>query len=89
MSADETRIVLGPEYDDALREALKQVLRGMGATLEDDTWAVAGSQELDSMVCVVEGQRVKVESETYIGLSLAGPAGLVERIRDAVAQVRS
>lgn len=80
-------LVLGDEYDDALRSALWRVLLEMDMELLDRTWGVGGSQEVETMRLRVAGELVTVESETYMGLSIAGPSGLVERIALAVRQV--
>ena len=83
--SDET-LILGPEYDVVLRNKLMNLLRGLGASKVDSSWGVGGSQEIDSLVVEVNGQRVVIESETYIGLSIRGEGKLIQSIADALKQ---
>jgi hypothetical protein len=78
---------LGDEYDDALREALVAVLRELGGYSESHEWGVGGSQEIENLEVDVRGQRVVVESETYVGLSITGEDSLVSRI-EALVRLR-
>jgi hypothetical protein len=77
-------VILGPEYDDALRAALLAVLRSMGAKFEPVEWAVAGSQEVVTRIATVSGKKLKLESETYVGLSLSGDVNMIEAIASSV-----
>ena len=80
-------IVLGPEYDEELRARLKRVLKDMGARQKSKLpWV----PDLEVVEVDIEGDRVKVESETYMGLSITGPSRLVKKIADRVkASVRT
>jgi hypothetical protein len=89
VTANTKTITLGPEYDDALRETLKAVLRGLGAIAGQSSWGVGGSQEVDSLVVSVEGQPLTVESETYVGLTITGNAQVVDKVAALVAQQQS
>jgi hypothetical protein len=82
-SAQKT-LILGPEYDNTLREALHDVLTRLGAKGLAHDWGVGGSQELETAEVQVGVDRVIVEAETFIGLSIRGPVELVERIRGMV-----
>jgi hypothetical protein len=73
-------IILGDEYDDDLREALVNVLKGLGAKLINSNWAAAGSQELETFKFELNGHTLCVEAETYIGLSLSGDEVQVNEI---------
>jgi hypothetical protein len=74
-------IVLGPEYDEKLRAALKEVLRSMGARQASKLpWV----PDLEMMVVEIGGQALKVEAETYMGLSISGPALLVNKVSEQV-----
>lgn len=53
MSEIET-IILGDEYDEALREALRNVLLNKGAQTLANNWGFAGSQEIETMQVIVE-----------------------------------
>jgi hypothetical protein len=84
-SSEKKMVILGNEWDEALKASLKRVLLDLGAVPEgDEEWGVAGSQELYTAKFRVNDEWVEVESETYIGLSVTGPSSLVERIRQAV-----
>ena len=77
--------ILGAEYDDTLCEALLRVLMQLGAERLSHNWGVAGSQELESLEVLVGGDRILIEAETYIGLSICRPVEVVERIGGMVA----
>jgi hypothetical protein len=79
--------VLGDEFDDSLREKLTDVLRKLGATPSNGgNRFIVGSQELEMVDVIVGGRNLHVEAETYIGLSISGPADLVEQVRRLVLQ---
>lgn len=85
----EKTIILGPEYDERLRAALREVIVQLGGSSRKHDWGAAGSQEVEIIEANVEGHRLVVEAETYVGLSISGPAELVDRIRDMVQQLLS
>jgi hypothetical protein len=81
-----TTATLGDEYDHDLRARLLDVLRKLGASIQHPAdWSIAGSQELEEFTVVVDGQALRVEVETYVGLSISGPTDLVTKIRNLVA----
>lgn len=78
-------VTLGPEFEPALRQRLRAVLTSMGAeSLEESWWAVGGSQEISHAEVSVDGATLIIEAETYIGLTITGPASLVGDIADRV-----
>jgi hypothetical protein len=79
-------VTLGPEYDDTVREALRDVLLELGASKVDVSWGVGGSQELETAVVKIDGRELIVEAETYIGLTIAGDDDLVTSVADRVSQ---
>ena len=79
-------VVLGDEYDSELRAALLHTLRSLGALAADQWQGIGGSQEVESLTAVVGGEEIKVEAETYIGLSLTGAAAVVDRIATLVRE---
>jgi len=79
-------VVLGDEHDRGLREALRGVLIESGARELERTWGVGGSQEIESLEVSVGNDRMTIESETFIGLSLTGPRSLVEHIAELVGR---
>jgi len=76
--------VLGPEYDDHVRDVLRDVLRALGGRVIDKSWGVGGSQEVETLDVEIDSQRLHVEADTYMGLSIEGPDELVEHIRTVV-----
>jgi hypothetical protein len=79
-------IVLGDEFDDALRTKLLNVLRGLGAFVAgSEGRAIVGSQDLEELDVLIDGQVLHVEAETYVGLSICGPAELVKKIQRVMA----
>ena len=83
MSAKVVR--LGDEYDDQCRRALRDVLRAMGASLDEETWALAGSQEVVRARATIGGRALTIEAETYVGLTVRGDAALVDEVASRVA----
>ncbi len=80
------KVILGNEYDVSLFVTLKDVLATQQATLLDKTWGVGGSQEIGTWHVSIGGQILTIEAETYMGLSLFGPADMVSQIASAVAE---
>ena len=77
-------VVLGDEYDDALRRRTFVVLRRLGAEIAGGDWALAGSQEVETVRVRLNGAELTVEAETYVGLSLTGPADVEDGVAAAV-----
>lgn len=84
-AAGRKTLTLGAEHDDALRRALRDVLKRLGANQRAHDWGVAGSQELETLQVQIGVDTVVIEAETYMGLSVSGPADVVERIQAMVA----
>ena len=80
-----TTIVLGNEHDETLRADLVAALKSLGAVPLSSDWAVVGSQELTSFIVSLRGEVLKVESETYIGLSISGPEEEVAEVASSVS----
>ena len=83
-TAGEKTVTLGPEYDDSTRDALKRVLLSLSAMSANASWGVGGSQEFESLKVFVAGSPLVIESETYIGLTIAGEEALVDRVAGLV-----
>lgn len=83
---DQVKIVLGDEFDDVLRSKLMAALSQLGAvsTGSVDRFVV-GSQEIEELEVLVDGRRIRVEAETYIGLSIIGPSDLVQQVQNLLA----
>jgi len=78
------KVTLGPEYDQATREALRRVLSSLKATSAGTSWGVAGSQEVETSDVFVGSSQLTIESETYIGLTITGDAELVDTVAGLV-----
>lgn len=79
-------VILGDEYDDAIKRRLMTKLRDLGATPLSSDWGVAGSQELDSLSVELQGEIISVQSETFVGLSISGPHALVDKIARLISE---
>lgn len=78
-------IVLGDEFDEALRTKLRSVLQRLGATPQGSAGQfVAGSQSIEQLEVLVDGRQLRIEAETYVGLSVTGPRDLAERVQRLV-----
>lgn len=84
--SEKKTIVLGDEYDDVLRDALCAVLMRNGAVGVDKSWGVGGSQEIETLTVKLGGDLIAIESETFVGLTVAGPNAVVEDIARQVWQ---
>lgn len=79
------KLVLGSEYDDALRQALTACLASLGADLEARQWGLGGSQIIETTKVLLGKDQLVVEAETYVGLSISGEARVVERVAALLA----
>jgi hypothetical protein len=88
MITEPVTIILGDEYDDNLRVALRAALVESGAIGLGGSWGVGGSQEIETLEVTVGDALVTIESETFVGLTVTGPKPVVERIAESVLQKR-
>lgn len=72
-------ILIAPEYDDDAVRAVKWALVQIGAEKVGGSWGVVGSQEVAYEDWSIGSAVVRLEAETYVGLTLDGPKELVER----------
>lgn len=77
-------IVIGNEYDDNLKDALSLALKQMGAKEISKINALVGSQDISIYKFLVKNEIIRVEFETYIGLSLIGPKNLIREIEENI-----
>jgi hypothetical protein len=85
-SVVQKRVILGKEHDVELRNAVIHALRQLDATLTDKSWAVGGSQEVETLQVSLAGRTVTVEAETFVGLSITGATDLVDLVVALVHQ---
>lgn len=79
-------VILRQEHDQNLRDTLMHVLRQLGASLISRNRAVAGSQEIETVLLQLAGQEITIEAETYVGLSITGDEKTVHEILGRVRQ---
>ena len=84
-AAVKKKLVLGNEYDDALRQELMACLTAMGADVDAHQWGLGGSQILETIKVSLGRDRLVVEAETYVGLSITGEARVVDRVAALLA----
>ncbi|HEX6690236.1 MAG TPA: GNAT family N-acetyltransferase [Burkholderiales bacterium] len=70
------------EYDFEAFARLGRALGAMGFDVQDKLSGVAGSQDYSRWELTCPEGLVVVEAETYMGLSVEGPADLVSRLRE-------
>jgi hypothetical protein len=80
-------IILGNEYDITLIEKLKKVLQAEEITLSSKLSGIAGSQDFLSYEFYIKGEKIKIEIETYIGISLIGPEILVNDLSSKIKSI--
>ncbi|NJA08199.1 hypothetical protein HC024_21050 [Methylococcaceae bacterium WWC4] len=82
-----TRMVevqLGSETDEVLLQALARCVVGRGGTIREVQAGVGGSQEIVVFEIRLNGAILEAISETYMGLSLRGPADAVTSLAQEV-----
>jgi hypothetical protein len=87
MAPKQMTIRLGDEFDDALRDAVRTALVELGAVPGEVSWGLGGSQEIETLEAMIDGERVLVEAETYAGLTITGAEVTVRRVATAVRTV--
>jgi hypothetical protein len=73
-------VILGSEFDQDLRKRVTDVMRELGASVTSGDWAVAGSQEIETLVVDLHGHAITIEAETYTGLSATGEEVVIDEI---------
>ncbi|QEY26140.1 hypothetical protein [Neisseria zalophi] len=81
---NEKTIIIGNEYDEELMSLLLKILHDMNAVKIDENMALAGSQDLYFINFNINGCNLKVERETYIGISLTGSPELINNIQNKI-----
>jgi hypothetical protein len=83
-SGEDVTVVLGPEHDRRLRRVVQEVIVRLGDKLRTHDWGLGGSQEIETIEIEIGTDRLALEAETYVGLSIRGPSKLVHRIEAMV-----
>lgn len=83
---NEITVNLGDEFDMKLWEALKSVLGELGGKICEKKWGIGGSQEMETFFVELEGSLIRIESETYIGVTVSGSLPLIQKVQRLVAE---
>lgn len=82
--AEQISKVIGREGDqDLWRQVIAAVVRA-GGRIADTGRAVGGSQEVDYIDFQLEGATLRLERETYVGMTLRGDARMLAQVSAAV-----
>ena len=79
-------VYLGSEADDALFDQLCEAVRSLGGSISDSEWVLGGSQEMTTYKIILPNGSLKAVAETYVGLSIQGPAVLVSALAQRIMQ---
>ena len=79
--------ILASEHDLMAGNALMRILREVGAQEVSRDYAVAGSQEINTLRFTLDGSPLSVQTETYVGLSVTGERAAVETIKARLREV--
>lgn len=71
-------VILGDEFDEQLISDLKNLLLKDGGVIIDNKEAVAGSQDYTSYEIKYQNSVVKVEIETFMGISITGNESVID-----------
>ena len=74
--------VVGLEYDDAAFARLGKALSSLGFRIDQESWGVVGSQEMSVWDARSKKGALRIEAETFIGLSVTGPRMLVDVVKN-------
>ncbi len=77
-------IILGDEYDLDLRNRVISSITAKGGKSLSNNWVTAGSQEIIDEEFEIEGCVIKLEAETYVGLSISGPNNILQAIKSSI-----
>ncbi|MBO9711169.1 MAG: hypothetical protein J7521_23460 [Caulobacter sp.] len=86
MSKSDTVIaVLGDEYDDEPIKRTIALLDDLGGRLVECQECLVGSQLVQVQVWDFDGQSLRLEGETYVGLSVEGPDTIIDALTRRLA----
>jgi hypothetical protein len=73
--------VVGNEYDEVAFARLKHALGDLHYTVRGQWSGIAGSQDTQHWTAVSLVGELKIESETYVGISVEGLSSLVSELK--------
>ena len=65
--------VVGDEYDKIVFARLKRALSNLRYAVRDQWGGLAGSQDIQHWTVAGPGGQLRIECETYVGISVEGP----------------
>lgn len=71
---------IGAEYDQRAQRRLKDALRKAGAKRVSSFWGLFGSQEISNATFSIAGGRLRIEVETYAGITASGDDEAIEAL---------
>lgn len=74
------KVLIGNEYDDFLFKTLIDVLKMMNGVIENRLYGIGGSQDIDVFSVNLNGKKILIERETYLGLIISGNKLVIEDI---------
>lgn len=86
---NEETIIIGNEYDEELIMLLFEVLQSMKAIKLEENKTLVGSQDLYFAKFNVNGSIVKIEIETYIGISVISTPKVVTDIKNKIDMLKN
>jgi hypothetical protein len=69
------------EHDQGAFQRLGDSLRELGYVNDMSNWGIGGSQELAEWTLTRNGGTLQITAETYMGLTVCGPIGLVAELK--------
>jgi hypothetical protein len=73
--------VVGDECDEVLFARLKRALKDLQYVVEEKWSGLAGSQDIQHWTLLGPGEQLKMENETYVGLSVEGQPSLIAELK--------
>ena len=83
------RWVVGAEHDKEAIARLGEALRSLSYDLQGQWQGVAGSQDVAHWEVLGPSAALTVDAETYVGLSVDGPAEAVDQLKRLYEQMPS
>lgn len=78
--------VVGDEYDEVVFACLKRALSELHYAVRDQWSGLGGSQDIQHWTVVGREGQLKIESETYVGLSVEGHPSLIAELKAQYGQ---
>jgi hypothetical protein len=77
----EEKWVVGDEFDEAVFARLKRALSDLQYAVRDQWGGLVGSQDIKHWTLAGPEGQLKIESETYVGLSVEGHPSLIAELK--------